>query len=103
MTRSQFLLATLACSSAASSIAAHADTRYRLTQIVPDTPAATIAAADLNNRGQIVGSVQEVNGRQHAFAWRDGTLTNLGPLLDPTSTQSRATNNNDHGDITGLY
>jgi probable HAF family extracellular repeat protein len=103
MTRSQFFMATLACSLATSSIAAHAESRYRLTQIVPDTPASTILAADLNDRGQVVGFVQDSSGRDHAFAWRDGTLTNLGPLFDAASPSTRATANNDRGDILGVF
>lgn len=89
MTPRNFLLAILACSLATSSIAAHADVRYRLTQIVPDTPASTILASDLNDRGQVVGFVQDSSARDHAFAWRAGTLTNLNPLLGPSSAGSR--------------
>lgn len=104
MTRLNSSIAILACSLATSSITAHAETRYRITQIVPDTPAAPIVTSDLNDRGQLVGGIQDPNGaREHAFAWRDGTLTNLAPLLDPTSPLSRATGNNDRGDIVGFF
>ena len=103
MTRFNLSIAILACSVATSSIAAPDNVRYRLTQIVPETPTSTVAAADLNDRGQVVGSIQEVSGREHAFAWRAGTLTNLGPMLDPTSPRSRAIANNDRGDILGFF
>lgn len=103
MTRFNLSIAILACSVVTSSIAAPDNVRYRLTQIVPDTPASTVAAADLNDRGQAVGFVQDASGRDHAFAWRAGTLTNLGPMLDPTSPRSRALANNDRGDILGFF
>jgi probable HAF family extracellular repeat protein len=104
MTRFSFSVATLASVLATSSIAAHAaDVRYRLTQIVPDTPASTLLTSDLNDRGQAVGFVQDSSGRDHAFAWRDGTLTNLAPRMDPNTIGSRATGNNDRGDIVGFF
>lgn len=103
MTRFNLSIAILACSVATSSIAAPDNVRYRLTQIVPDTPASSIGAFDLNDRGQVVGSVQDSSARDHAFAWRDGTLTNLGPLFDPASPRTRATANNDRGDILGFF
>lgn len=102
MTRFTFPFAILA-SLATTSLAAHADVRYRLTQIAPDAPTSGILAADLNDRGQVVGSIQEVNGRTHAFAWRGGTLTDLGPIVAPTSPESRATGNNNRGDIVGFF
>lgn len=103
MTRFNFSIAILGCSIAASALAAPPDPRYRLTQIVPDTPASTALAADLNDRGQVVGFVQDASARDHAFAWRAGKLTNIGPLLDPTSSTTRANANNDRGDILGFF
>lgn len=104
MTRSRYSVATLASLLVTGSVAAHAgDVRYRLTQIVPDTPTSTLTASDLSDRDQVVGFVQEGNGREHAFAWRKGTLTNLAPLMDPNTPQSRATGNDDRGDIVGFF
>lgn len=103
MTRFSLSIAILACSLATDSIAAQPQVHYRLTQIVPEAPTSSILAADLNDRGQVVGFVQDSSGRDHAFAWRDGTLTNLGPLIEPTSTRTRATGNNDRGDIVAFF
>ena len=103
MTRFKLSLAILACSLATSSIATGAEVRYRLTQIVPDTSASTVLAADLNDRGQVVGFVQDSSAVDHAFAWRNGTLTNLAPLLGPSATRSRASGNNDRGDLVGFF
>ena len=104
MTRSSLSVATLASLLATGSVAAHAgDVRYTLTQIVPDTPTSSILAPDLSDRDQVVGFIQDSSGHEHAFAWRDGTLTNLAPLMDPNTTQSRATGNNDRGDIVGFF
>lgn len=103
MTRFTFSLAILATSWASTSLAAHADVRYKLAQIVPDTPAATILASDLNNRDQVVGNIQDVNGHARAFTWRNGTLTDLSSLVAEGSPQSRAIGLNDHGDIVGFF
>jgi probable HAF family extracellular repeat protein len=89
---------------ATSSFAAHAgDVRYTLTQIVPDTPTSTITASDLSDRDQVVGFVQDASGHEHAFAWRDGTLTNLATRMDPNTLQSRAVGNDDRDDIVGFF
>lgn len=104
MTRFNLPIAILGCSIAASALAAPPDApRYRLKQIVPDTPSSSVLAADLNNRGQVVGFVSDASGREHAFAWRNGTVTNIGPQLDPTATTTRANANNDRGDILGFF
>ncbi|HEV8334606.1 MAG TPA: hypothetical protein VGQ22_24495 [Steroidobacteraceae bacterium] len=105
MTRSSVSVATLAFFLAAtSSIAAQAgDVRYQLTQIVPDAPTSSILAFDLNNRDQVVGNIQDVNGRARPFTWRNGTLTDLGPLVAEGSPQSRGIGLNDHGDIVGFF
>jgi len=104
MTRFSLPIAILATSVATSSFAAQgAAVHYRLTQIVPDTPASTVLASDLNERNQVVGSVQDSSGRDHAFAWSGGVLTNLAPRLDPASTGSRAVGSNDRGDVVGFF
>lgn len=103
MTRFNLSIVILASALGTNALAAPPDARYRLTQIVPDAPASSILAVDLNDRGQVVGFVQDSGARDHAFAWRNGALTNLAPLLGPSATRSRATGNNDRGDIVGFF
>ena len=47
--------------------------------------------------------MQDASARDHAFAWRNGTLTNLAPRIDPNTNSSRAVGNNDRGDIVGFF
>jgi uncharacterized membrane protein len=103
MTRFIFSFAVLASSLATTSMAAPAGRHYRLTQVAPDTPAATILASDLSNRDQVVGNIQDVNGRARPFTWRNGTLTDLSSLVANGSPESRAIGLNDHGDIVGFF
>jgi Predicted integral membrane proteins containing uncharacterized repeats len=103
MTRFIFSVAVLASSVATTSMAAPAGLHYRLTQIAPDTPASTLLAFDLDNRGQVVGNIQDVNGRARPFTWRNGTLTDLSSLVANGSPESRAIGLNDHGDIVGFF
>ena len=103
MTRFNLSIVILASVLGTNALAAPPDARYRLTQIVMDTPASSILAADLNDRGQVVGIVQDSSARIYPFAWRKGTLTNLAPLLGPSVTSSRASGNNDRGDIVGFF
>ena len=54
----------------------------------------------VNRRGVVVGTSQLADGRERAFRWRDGVMTDLGTL--PGTTDSRATAVNDRGDVIGV-
>lgn len=82
---------------------AHAQTLYRLTRILVDSPTGHLVEAhDLNDEGQVVGVVSR-SGIPHAFAWRDGVSTDLEPLIDPSSTRTNALGTNKRADIVGDY
>jgi hypothetical protein len=102
MTRLKLDVPVLAVLLAASCIPAHAQVSYRLTRIVADPPSAQVFAGDLNDRGEMAGSVQS-GGALQALVWRAGTATGLGPLIDPTSTFTDATGNNNRSDVTGSF
>jgi probable HAF family extracellular repeat protein len=55
-------------------------------------------ALALNNSGQVVGMSDTRGGQDHAFLWRDGTMTDLGTL---GSQFSQAQGINDSGVIVG--
>jgi probable HAF family extracellular repeat protein len=97
MTRFNLSVAILACSLAMSSIAAHAEVRYRLTPLDPSLTAST-QVTDLNNGGEVVGN----DGAGRAFLW-NGELVDLGTVLDPESPVSRANAINDGSDIVGTF
>jgi probable HAF family extracellular repeat protein len=64
-------------------------------------PGSQCFAADLNNRGQVVGTIGEGEGRAHtnrAFLWDSGTITDLGSLGGGWAI---ATALNDRGQIVG--
>jgi RNA polymerase sigma factor (sigma-70 family) len=73
-------------------------TNYDLIQIEP-IPGFDLHIAALNNRGQIVGSLDSTNHETFSFLWDGGVLTNLGTF---GGSKSLATGINDAGDIVGL-
>lgn len=84
-------------------IPAHAQTLYRLTRILADPPTATVlVAGDLNDLGEVVATAH-IAGARHAFKWRDGTTTDLMPLIDPSSTFANPLGTNNRSDVIGDY
>src|SRR5438093_5497075 len=74
------LFAALAAASAASSPAA-AGARWKMTDLGTLGPAwRDSSAADVNASGEIAGTSGTASGKQHAFLWRDGKVTDLGTL-----------------------
>lgn len=78
--------------------------RYRVT---PIAPGADIDVFDLNNRGEIVGTIYLINSSSlfetHAFRWQNGNLTDLNHVVSPDPSERYTTANgvNDRGDIVG--
>ena len=60
--------------------------------------AQTVAAA-MNDSGTVVGGSDTTTGWRHAFAWRAGTMTDLGTLAG--GTRSQATGVNENGVVSG--
>lgn len=56
-------------------------------------------AAALNARGQVVGVGRTKGGARHAFAWQDGTMTDLGTIEGRKDSAAVAIN--DRGEIVG--
>jgi probable HAF family extracellular repeat protein len=56
------------------------------------------APADVNNRGQVVGSSTTATGEDRAFLWQDGVMTDLGTL---GGVASDATAVNEQGQVVG--
>jgi probable HAF family extracellular repeat protein len=99
MTRSHFLIATIACSLATSSIATAAEVRYRLTHIVGGSPIAQLQAGDMNRKGEVVGSITDFPN-DHAFLW-NGQFVDLHARIDAASSSTFARGNNNRSDIAG--
>lgn len=59
----------------------------------------TSIADDINNRGQIVGSVSDPHAPEHAFLWEKGHMRDLGAL--PGFHTSYAVAINDSGEVVG--
>lgn len=56
-------------------------------------------AADINNRGAVVGQADTTADEEHAFLWQDGIMTDLGTLLNDTTSSADVIN--DAGYIIG--
>src|SRR5256885_15908483 len=89
------LLAALVASPAQA-----ADTARRPSHVTPPIAGPGIAAAGINDRGQVVGvtSVVEDTGQfvpVHGFLWEHGRMTDLGVTFQPTAI-------NNKGHILGL-
>ena len=57
-------------------------------------------AAEINDRGQIVGWGDTASGELHGILWQEGVALDLGLL--PGATYSIATSINERGDIVGV-
>jgi probable HAF family extracellular repeat protein len=74
-----------------------------------DVPGASITGANgINNRGAVVGTYVDADGRSHGFLLERGALTPIDPpraAADayPGTAQVQATDINDHGQIVGVY
>ena len=84
---------------------AHPPTTYRVTHICtndPTNPSVGCNVADINNKGELVGS-RPLNGvPQVAFIWRRGEFTNLNALLMNTKF-AFALAINDHSEVVGQF
>jgi probable HAF family extracellular repeat protein len=78
-----------------------ADPAATVSQI--DVPNATYTdAVGINNRGEIVGSFMDAQGRLHGFVLRRGTFTTLDfPAQGATNTVAKGIN--DRGEVAGFY
>jgi probable HAF family extracellular repeat protein len=77
-----------------------ATARYQAMR-VEAPPGFDLHVAALNNRGQVVGSLDSpTNHETHSFLWDHGTVTDMGAF---GAAKSLATGINDTGDIVGLF
>jgi uncharacterized membrane protein len=76
---------------------AHADIAYRITALESPDPGAFLATYDLNNKGEIVGSVEWAGIR--ASRWNGGNYVDLGAAIDPAAPITEAVSINDHSVI----
>lgn len=58
-----------------------------------------LGPADINDRGQVVGSSTTDAGELHAFRWEDGRMTDLAPVAGTASYAGRI---NERGEATGV-
>jgi hypothetical protein len=85
---------------------AQQQTTYRLTlicKIVPTNPGVGCSVADINNKGELVGSRHQTGGPpQVAYIWRQGEFIELNSLL-MNSDFAFAQAINDHSDVVGQF
>jgi probable HAF family extracellular repeat protein len=93
MRRSRFSQSLLAAAALAAPLLAAADPRYTVTAIA----GAGSFASDINNLGQVVGSMS-AGSAYHGFVYGGGILTDIGTL---GGANSGATAINDHGVVVG--
>jgi uncharacterized membrane protein len=93
------LLTSFACASIITS--ALAQPRYAITDLGVLSGTAISLAANLNDRGDVVGSCQSVSGSFNdvGFVWRNGVMTSTGKL--PKGNYSDATAINLSGAVVG--
>ncbi len=89
----------LAGTSTSSQQAAFVWQNYRTTPITIPGCSLTVASADINATGQVVGTCRTAAGAWRAFLWKDGVATFLP--VPPGTTSSGAGPVNDVGDIIG--
>jgi probable HAF family extracellular repeat protein len=90
--------AVLVCAGAA----ADPQACYEITRVDTDPPETQlISGLGLNDAGVVVGAARPFE--QHAFAWRDGSYTDLHAQIDPSGVASVALAINNHGEILGNF